>query len=179
MTLLEQIGAPPLDRIPAWWEEHWGGMPAFVQERRRDMAIDVRFREDRDYSAFRRKIANYGNFSGKASKRVKPFMLFSNFEVYKRSRKVWVDDGSKIMPQYPIYIVSKGRADRQLTSRALQHMGVPHYVVIEEQERVKYERHDWPTSILVEGFVRSARSITRPCARPMSIAAAGMICIRP
>lgn len=37
-------------------------------------------------------------------------------------------------PQFPIYIVSKGRADTRLTSKALSRMNVPHYIVVEEQE---------------------------------------------
>jgi hypothetical protein len=37
-------------------------------------------------------------------------------------------------PNFPVYIVSKGRADSRLTVKALQAMQVPFYVVIEEQE---------------------------------------------
>lgn len=37
-------------------------------------------------------------------------------------------------PQFPIYIVSKGRADTRLTSKALTLMKVPHYMVVEPQE---------------------------------------------
>lgn len=43
-------------------------------------------------------------------------------------------------PRHPIYIVSKGRADSRLTSRHLHEMGVPHYIVIEEQEHDEYAR---------------------------------------
>lgn len=41
-------------------------------------------------------------------------------------------------PRYPIYIVSKGRADSRLTSKALTRMKVPHYIVVEEQEYQLY-----------------------------------------
>ena len=37
-------------------------------------------------------------------------------------------------PQFPFYIVSKGRADTRLTSKALTLMRVPHYIVVEPQE---------------------------------------------
>jgi len=37
-------------------------------------------------------------------------------------------------PEYPIYIVSKGRWDSRLTHKVLAHMKVPHRLVIEEQE---------------------------------------------
>lgn len=39
-----------------------------------------------------------------------------------------------MLPKFPVYIVSKGRADNGLTTRALQEMGVPHYIVVEQQE---------------------------------------------
>lgn len=43
-----------------------------------------------------------------------------------------------VLPQFPLYIVSKGRADSRLTHKALERMSVPHYVVIEEQEYNDY-----------------------------------------
>jgi len=42
-------------------------------------------------------------------------------------------------PKYPYYIPSKGRADSRVTSRALDFMRVPHYLVIEEQEHDLYD----------------------------------------
>jgi hypothetical protein len=41
-------------------------------------------------------------------------------------------------PQFPIYILSKGRYDSRLTVRALEAMRVPFSVVIEEQEYSMY-----------------------------------------
>lgn len=41
-------------------------------------------------------------------------------------------------PQFPIYIVSKGRWQSRLTVKALEAMGVPFRVIIEEQEFDKY-----------------------------------------
>lgn len=41
-------------------------------------------------------------------------------------------------PNYPIYIVSKGRADTRMTARALEQIGVPYHIVIEEQEYDQY-----------------------------------------
>lgn len=42
-------------------------------------------------------------------------------------------------PRYPVYIVSKGRWKSRLTSKALERMGVPYKIVVEEQERAQYE----------------------------------------
>lgn len=41
-------------------------------------------------------------------------------------------------PQFPLYIVSKGRSDTRYTSKTLEAMRVPYYIVIEEQEYGKY-----------------------------------------
>ncbi len=41
-------------------------------------------------------------------------------------------------PKYPIYIVSKGRADSRLTIKTLDQLKVAHYVVIEEEEYGAY-----------------------------------------
>lgn len=41
-------------------------------------------------------------------------------------------------PRFPLYIPSKGRADTRLTARALERMGVPYSIVVEEQEADAY-----------------------------------------
>ena len=41
-------------------------------------------------------------------------------------------------PKYPIYIVSKGRADTRLTAKALEAMQVPYYIIVENQEYQDY-----------------------------------------
>lgn len=40
--------------------------------------------------------------------------------------------------KYPIYIISKGRAETRLTSKALEKMDVPYRIVIEPQEQEQY-----------------------------------------
>lgn len=42
-------------------------------------------------------------------------------------------------PKYPLYIISKGRADSMITSRSLSRMKVPHYIAIEPQDKDDYE----------------------------------------
>lgn len=44
-------------------------------------------------------------------------------------------------PQFPIYIISKGRWERCMTSRFLTHINVPHKVVVEPPEVEKYAQH--------------------------------------
>jgi hypothetical protein len=41
-------------------------------------------------------------------------------------------------PNFPLYIVSKGRWESRLTSKALEYMNVPYLIVVEEQEVDRY-----------------------------------------
>jgi hypothetical protein len=52
-------------------------------------------------------------------------------------------------PRWPIYIVSKGRWESRLTVRALNAMGVPFRIIVEEQEREAYAAVVDPPAILV------------------------------
>lgn len=55
-------------------------------------------------------------------------------------------------PKYPIYIISKGRADTRLTSKALEAMNVPYHIVIEPQEYDAYAAVIDPKKIYVLPF---------------------------
>ncbi len=49
----------------------------------------------------------------------------------------------------PVYIVSKGRADSRLTSKALEKMGVQYRIVVEEQEHEQYAAVIDPSKVLI------------------------------
>jgi hypothetical protein len=55
-------------------------------------------------------------------------------------------------PQYPVYIISKGRWENPLTSKALEKIGVPYHIVIEPQEYDSYASVIDPKKILVLPF---------------------------
>lgn len=59
-------------------------------------------------------------------------------------------------PKYPIYIVSKGRWETRLTSKALERINVPYYIVVEAHERDKYAAVIDPQKVLVlpENYLR-------------------------
>jgi len=52
-------------------------------------------------------------------------------------------------PEYPVYIVSKGRWETRLTSKALEYMKVPYRIVVESQEYNQYSSVIEPNKILV------------------------------
>lgn len=55
-------------------------------------------------------------------------------------------------PRYPVYIVSKGRWQSRLTSRALERMGVPYHIAVEPQEHIQYAEVIDPAKILILPF---------------------------
>lgn len=57
-----------------------------------------------------------------------------------------------MLPKYPIYIISKGRAESRLTSRALETMNCPYRIVIEPQEYDDYAAVIDPKKILILPF---------------------------
>lgn len=60
-------------------------------------------------------------------------------------------------PRYPVYIISKGRADSRLTSKALEGMAVPYRIVIEPQEYADYAAVISPSKVLVLPFANLGR----------------------
>jgi len=55
-------------------------------------------------------------------------------------------------PRYPVYIISKGRADSRLTVKALERMDVPYKIVVEPQEYNQYAAVIDPAKILKTPF---------------------------
>lgn len=55
-------------------------------------------------------------------------------------------------PRYPVYIISKGRWESRLTSKALEYMNVPYFIVVEPQEYLEYARVINSKKILVTPF---------------------------
>lgn len=55
-------------------------------------------------------------------------------------------------PEYPVYVISKGRADTRLTAKALDYLRVPYHIVIEPQEYDEYARVISTNKILVLPF---------------------------
>ena len=55
-------------------------------------------------------------------------------------------------PEYPFYIISKGRWEQRLTSKALEKIAVPYHIVIEPQEYDQYAAVIDPDKILVLPF---------------------------
>lgn len=55
-------------------------------------------------------------------------------------------------PGYPVYIISKGRWESRLTSKALEEKGIPYHIVVEQHEYEFYAEVIKPEKILILPF---------------------------
>lgn len=146
---------------------HWKGMPEFIQNKVKafrvvnflvgDRKIIVRFDSGMDIARF--EMINKLNIGPSTQKE---FTLSSGSldylcnlfdqKITDKTKSIWFPFKShwgleknkwrteeKVNPKYPVYIVSKGRANNGITTKALNAMGVPHYIVVEIHEAAEYK----------------------------------------
>lgn len=133
-----------LDEYDAWRKD-WVGMPEFDQE---DLTpwktYHLHFEGPGDFAHF--AAAYHREFGQRPTLRA---AWWPNAEIGRMSTKRFASVGKPVMPNHPIYIVSKGRWDSRLTSKHLHKLGIPHYVVVEEQEADAYRAALDPTATVV------------------------------
>lgn len=98
--------------------------------------------------------ADYVHFSRTVKQRLsldRPYMSFPEKKPRKWKYK-WVSTWDDHNPKYPVYIISKGRADSRLTSRCFERYGMPYYIAIEPQDYDEYACVIDPKKILVLPF---------------------------
>jgi hypothetical protein len=114
---------------------HWKGMPDFEQDRHDFIfhQLSIRFSNANSYAYF-------ANLVRQELKEKTPSIYYPKWTPAKLSHYKWVSTQprSKTTPRYPIYIISKGRAYSRLTSKTLEAMDVPYYIVIEPSEIEAY-----------------------------------------
>ena len=124
------------------WKRHWQGMPEFNQQDKSPAeSILVHFKNKEDREAFSKIVGQ------KITKKTQG-IWHPEAEIGHYFDKEYTGTGNK-NPQFPLYIVSKGRAKDRYTSKSLEHCGVPYHIVIEEQEYDEYAAVIDPKKILV------------------------------
>ena len=129
------------------WRKLWTGMPEYIQEDYEPYhKIDMRFYDEDGYKAFAKIVQQ--NLSENTNS-----IWYPKLDRDANAKKRWVEsNGNHTNPQYPLYIVSKGRADSRLTARSLERMQVPYYIAIEPQDYESYAAVIDPAKILVLPF---------------------------
>lgn len=132
-------------KCAAAWVKEWRGMPEFSHvSLLPHRTLNVYFRNEVDLAEFAVKVGQ---------------------SVAERTKSIWYPaegfvDCSRIAfvanpprnPRYPVYIISKGRWESRLTSKALERIKVPYHIVIEPQEYDNYAAVIDPSKILVLPF---------------------------
>jgi hypothetical protein len=119
------------ETIPMFGDE-WEGMPEFHQENRQAVRkLTVSFDTLEDYENFGRLVGQ--TLTPHTDTIWYPEMTRNQLDGVKRYAA-----HPPRSPRHPVYIVSKGRAQRCLTSRALTALGVDHFVVVEKPEAEDY-----------------------------------------
>jgi hypothetical protein len=115
--------------------KHWVDMPEFEQEKNDWIyhRLEVRFINAPAYAHFANLIKQHLKVST-------PSIYYPKWTPAKLSHYKWVSTlpRSKTTPRYPIYVISKGRAHSRLTSKTLEAMDVPYYIVVEPSEIEAY-----------------------------------------
>jgi hypothetical protein len=135
------------------WKEYWNNFPEFSQD---DLKVFkqliVSFATEEDFRDFVKLINSKIKYSTKS-------IWFPHRENHNAIDYLWVSE-KKIIPQYPIYIISLGRWESRLTSKCLEKMDIDYKICIEPKEYEQYAAVINPNKILVlpENFSETRKS---------------------
>tara|TARA_R110001592_G_scaffold257111_1_gene520725 strand:- start:14 stop:1159 length:1146 start_codon:yes stop_codon:yes gene_type:complete len=124
-------------------DTEWVNMPEYnnVKQEEPYITSTFKFRNEHDYNVFKDLVQEHlykgvKVFDGmqKLDKKSAWFPHNQKASAYSYKSKKTVN------PRFPVYIVSKGRWERNPTSRALQEMKVPFYMVVEEDQFENYKK---------------------------------------
>ena len=124
------------------WKNEWVNMPEYnnINQPPPEITAKFKFRNYDDYEMFKEKIKKYlyndeKVFDGQQKINEKQAW----FPLREKDRKYYyLSKGQYTKPRFPIYIVSKGRWERNPTSKILKKMNVPFFIIVENQEYENY-----------------------------------------
>jgi hypothetical protein len=131
--------------VPRKGHEVWQGMPEFKSENAEPFqSIKINFRNAEDREEFARLV-------GQSLTDATPSIWFPKAE-RRDLLSLRYKSATRSENRYPIYIISKGRWESRLTSKALEAMGVPYLIAVEPQEYDQYAAVIDPAKIIVTPF---------------------------
>lgn len=143
--------------------DEWKGMPEFIQNKKVEFRkekitfIDgsylfVRFDNQDDYDKYKFRCLKLSFHKITSQRRL--FADVTSQKITEKTKSIWFPfkshwggikykyiSNENISPRYPVYIVSKGRAKNGITTKALNKMGVKHFIVVEIHEAAEYEEN--------------------------------------
>lgn len=138
---------------------HWKQMPEFEQEESiwAYHSVKVTFNDAKAYALFANLVRQFLDTSKKS-------IYYPAWSPENVKGKKWVSSlpPQDLMPRYPIYIISLGRAYSRMTSKTLEAINVPYYIVVEPQEYEAYASVISPKKILTLPFTSDPKNPTGP-----------------
>lgn len=135
-----------LFEAPPGWRDEWKEMPDYEQK---DLmpwqTVRVHFGNQEDRAAFSQLV---GQTIGNRTISI----WYPRPARGTRRPSSYCKSEDRVNPKYPVYIISKGRWESRLTSKALDAIGVPYHIVIEPQEYDVYAEVIDQSKILVLPF---------------------------
>lgn len=141
------------ERKEDFHDTYWKGMPEYsnIKEPEPEITATFKFRNKKDYEHFKETVKKhlYGGekcFDG-MQKKGKYQAWYPLKE--KASKYKYYDENSSKNPEFPIYIVSKGRWERNPTRKCLEEMQVPYRIIIEEPQYDDYAKYTDKDKLLI------------------------------
>jgi hypothetical protein len=132
---------PLLFDVPPDWKQSWEGMPEFNQvDLTSFQEIKIHFKDRDARQAFSELIGQTITDNTRS-------LWYPKAEIGRYADKRF-KTATSINPNYPVYVISKGRWETRLTSKALEAIGVPYRIVVEPQEFDQYAAVIDPKKIL-------------------------------
>ena len=149
----EELFEGVFDKKEDFHKKYWKGMPTYhnVLEAKPEITATFKFRNEKDYQEFKEKVKNYvydGEkcFDGMQRKEKKQAW----YPLKEKASKYWYcDEKSAKNPKFPIYIVSKGRWERNPTRKSLEEMQVPYKMIVEEPQYDDYAKYTDEDKLLI------------------------------
>jgi len=124
------------------WETEYKGMPEFIQEDKEPIQkIIISFETQED-------VEDFGKLVGQNITTDTKSLWFPKQNNEAPKNFVYLNETENTLPKYPIYIISKGRWESRLTSKALEKLNVPYRIVVEPSEYEQYASVIDPSKIL-------------------------------
>lgn len=135
------------DEFDDSWKKEWAGMPEYSHEDQEPWkSVTVHFECEEDMRLFSMLVEQKMYETTRS-------IWYPEAEIGRFRDKRYVDsDGVTKNPRHPVYVISKGRWETRLTSKALEKIRVPYRIVVEPQERDEYAKVIDPAKILVLPF---------------------------
>lgn len=116
-----------------WWKKDWWQMPIYESHDVEEPYATVNFKFNEEDIELANKV-----FDQNVSEKTKSVWFPKLVPGWYSALRVI---GGESKTRYPIYVISKGRAQKCYTSRFLTQMELPHFVVCEPSEYNEYKAH--------------------------------------